>query len=328
MRRLILTLAVILSVAIVSASNVTIGILVPDQIEGAGAAPVKLLESRLRSIATSNGVSSDIDGGFVMYPVINVIDKKIAEGGLKSIHLIEVELSLFVKQTSTLNEYGNCTTTLKGSGTSYSDAMRDAISKIKTNNIAYKEFLDDSKDRIIKYFIGNKKALISKANVLSKNQNYEEALLLLASYPASVEGSDEVFEKSVEIYKLYLNREDSKLMNEAKGAYALFQFGKAVSILSKIGVESPQYEASVSLIAAIEADVKKARDDAMQREIEEIQYQRKKETDAAKRAALESDRKHELSQQRIDAFSGAISNIASAWSKRKPNTTTYNQIVK
>ena len=76
--------------------EVNIGVVVPEQQAEIQNDAFNLLNTRLKAVAAKNGVASDVFGEFVMYPVVNVLDSQLVEGGMRNMYLVEVDLDLFV----------------------------------------------------------------------------------------------------------------------------------------------------------------------------------------------------------------------------------------
>lgn len=94
-------------------SGIVIGIVLPERQDDVNANSFCLLETKLKSVTAKNGIFSDSYSSFVMYPKINIIDNALVEGGLRNITVVELEITLFVKQFETNVGFGSCSKTLK-----------------------------------------------------------------------------------------------------------------------------------------------------------------------------------------------------------------------
>lgn len=56
--------------------DITIGVIVPEQQKEIDANAFRLLATRLNAMMGANSVSSVANGTFVMYPIVNILDKK------------------------------------------------------------------------------------------------------------------------------------------------------------------------------------------------------------------------------------------------------------
>ena len=237
-------------------NDITIGIVVPEQQKEMDANAFRLLATRLTAVMGANGVSSETNGTFIMYPVVNILDQKLVEGGLRNITMVEVELSLFVKQVVTHTLFGSCSKILKGNGRNLSDAIRNAFSGINMRDNVYSQFLTQTKEKIANYYLENKAKLLSQAHQLAASQQYEQALALLTTFPQNLKGANEVQATAIEIYKKYQNQVCAQMILKAEAAISLQNYEEAASILASIDTESVCHSDALNLIKKIEDTIK------------------------------------------------------------------------
>lgn len=286
-------------------NDITIGVVVPEQQKEVDSNAFRLLATRLNAVMSANGVSSAVNGTFVMYPVVNVIDEKLVEGGLRNITMVEVELSLFVKQIITNTMFGSCSKTLKGNGRNLADAIRNAFSGINTRDNVYNQFLVQTKDKIVNYYLENKTNILSQARRLAASQQYEQALTLLMTFPQNLKGADEIQAAAIEIYKKYQNQVCSQMILKAEAAISLQNFEEAATILANIDTESVCHPNAQKLIKKVEEAIKA--DQKAEQELEEKIL----------------NKKISLEKKRIDA----IKEIATAYLSNQPQIT-YTQVIR
>lgn len=286
-------------------NDITIGIVVPEQQKEMDANAFRLLATRLTAVMGANGVSSETNGTFIMYPVVNILDQKLVEGGLRNITMVEVELSLFVKQVVTHTLFGSCSKILKGNGRNLSDAIRNAFSGINMRDNVYSQFLTQTKEKIANYYLENKANLLSQAHQLAASQQYEQALALLTTFPLNLKGANEVQAAAIEIYKKYQNQVCAQMILKAEAAISLQNYEEAASILASIDTESVCHSDALNLIKKIEDTIKA--DQKAEQELEEKLL----------------NKKISLEKKRIDA----IKEIATAYLSNQPQIT-YTQIIK
>lgn len=286
-------------------NDITIGIVVPEQQKEMNANAFRLLATRLNAVMGVNGVSSETNGTFVIYPVVNILDQKLVEGGLRNITMVEVELSLFVKQVVTHTLFGSCSKILKGNGRNLSDAIRNAFSGMNTRDNVYSQFLTQTKEKIANYYLENKANLLSQAHQLAANQQYEQALALLTTFPQNLKGANEVQAAAIEIYKKYQNQVCAQMILKAEAAISLQNYEEAAFILASIDTESVCHSDAAKLIKKVEDTIKA--DQKAEQELEEKLL----------------NKKISLEKRRIDA----IKEIATAYLSNQPQIT-YTQIIK
>ena len=102
----IITLAVLLlNIQLFSQSTGDIGkialhVVLPEEyspnFENLGMNELKKIKSKIVSITSRNGVAGVGLGDFVIYPVLNIYDEEILEGGLERQTIIRADFSLFI----------------------------------------------------------------------------------------------------------------------------------------------------------------------------------------------------------------------------------------
>lgn len=285
--------------------SITIGVVVPEQEEYINGRAFNLLKTKLESMMLANGVASMMNGGFVMYPVVNIVNTEVVEGGMKNITIVNADISLYITQLSTGIAFGNTTKSLKGSGTSTQEAIKNAFTKLSPSDKECSAFIAAGKKSITDYYEKNLQLIISKANTLAASKQYEEALAWLMSYPESLQGYDKVAAASVIIYKQYQNAMCSQLMQEAKAAYSMNDYQGTIDCLNRIDAESRCGKEAVALMAQVRT--------ALNKENAEERRMMEKEMDAS----------ISLEKQRINA----IKEVAKAYYSNSP-VIHYTQIVK
>lgn len=286
--------------------DINIGIIVPHEQEKINFDAFKLLDTKLKAIANQNGVSSNIGGTFIMYPIINIISENLVEGGLKNIHIVEIEISLFVRQINNNAEFGNCNVLLKGSGDNRSNAIKNAFTKINVESMIYQQFLTDSKTKIRKYYITNKSDIVKKAKTLANLKKYEEAISLLMTYPETLDGYDDIKQTSIDIYLKWQSCVCKQMIVKAKSAIAIQDYTTALELLTMIDHESVCGGEALRLVKEINAQLRN-------KEEKQIEYINKI-----------VDMEYDLEQRRI----ASIKEIATNYVKHNQPQITYNQIIR
>jgi len=285
-------------------TDIHIGVVCPKQIDDLQAAALRL-QHKIEQIATENGVATDADGTFVIYPVFDLGEMRTVESGMKNIIVVKVEMTLCVTQVYTGLKVNSVSTTLSGSGFSKSEALTNAISGIDTQAPVYATFLAESKKRIYAYYETNCAMLLQKAKALAAQQQYEAALAELACFPASLPSYAQVVSVMIDIYTRYQNIRCERLIQEAQGCIALKDYSAAVECLVQIGPESRCNSECIRLLNRIKQQVDKEASETIDRKFRVF------------------DTLVDLEKQRISA----IRDIAKTHYSNQP-TIQYTQIVK
>lgn len=301
---LIIALAVISSLC-VSAQGLNLGVVVPEEtVDGVDAKAYKVLGTKLERMITTCGATSVNGGNHVIFPVINFVSDDMIEGGMRNIYSVEFELTAKAVSLSTNTTFGSVTWTLKGKGYTKSEAVREGVNKLMANDARFSSFFRGVKSKIEAYYVNNKTSLIAQAKTLATQKRYEEAASLLYEYPTGVAGYKDVQTALNNIYKQYKTANCSQTLQEARAKFAMQDYETAAALIADIDATSS---------CAGEA---KTLSNQIRQKINSDQ--------AAERAqALEEKR---IASSVEKARIKAISNMVSAYYKRRPRVT-YNTIV-
>ena len=114
--------------------------------ENLGPRELKKIKSKIGSITSKNGVAGVGMGNFVIYPVLNIYDEEVLEGGLEHQTIIRAEFTLFIQQVSNGQVYGEATVDLEGFGRDRSRALSKCIQGINVRDKIWGKFIKDSKN--------------------------------------------------------------------------------------------------------------------------------------------------------------------------------------
>lgn len=286
------------------ASNLVIGVVVPEKQGNIDASAFNMLGTRIQQLLTNVGCSSMQRSGLIVYPVVNIINEELIEGGLKNFYRQEFEVTLFVYHIDTKTHFGNYSYSVKGSGSSYSSASKNAFSKIKATDTDFSKFMDATKHEIYAFFENYRSELLNKAKAYSQMKQYEEALAILYSYPEGISGSDEVYNLMVEVFKLYQSANCSRMLQQSRSYMAQNNYELALSVLSEVDAISPCSSEAKKLIEEIEKKIDKEIAEAYKRE-EQVQ-----------------DRKERKQRMIVDA----IKDVITAYCNRTQPNVSYQTI--
>ena len=287
--------------------KIALSVILPENVDGLDISQLSKMESKITQIVTSTGLaSSGYNNNFVIYPIFAIYETNVIEGGMQNITVVTCDLSIFIKQVDNNVVFSSISKQLKGSGQNKKTALTNAISKISTNDIEFKTFIKNGKDKIIQYYESKCQDIISKSEGLVKMQDYEQALGLLMTVPEEVSCYNKVQQKSIEAYKAYQKQKCIVQLQEAKIELASNNYSSALNILSQIDPSTPCFKESLSLVnnAASKIDVEEKK----QWDLEMKVYN----DDVA------------LEKQRINA----IKDIAAAYYKSKPTTISYTYLIR
>lgn len=289
-----------------SGATLTLGVVVPAPSDEFNQEQLTKVTSKITQIINnSNEVTVGYTNDIVVYPVITVNETGVVEGGLQNITVTTLDFSLFVKQISTNLVYNTFSKKIKGSGNNKAQAISNAFSQIKTNDDAYKQFIIASKEKILKFYAENCKAIIQKADNLSAKQDYEQSISLLQSIPDASAGCySEAQKKSLVVYNKYQTILCSKNITKAKGDIAIKKYEDALAALEVIDPASSCYPEVKKLIAQISSNIERKEQQKVDMEKQRINA--------------------DVETQRINA----VKEIARSYYASKVRVVNYNVIVR
>ena len=226
MKRTIFSLALALMSSILFAANTTflpISVVVGDLTEPFPAGAKALMESKLTQVLTKNGIAGmDYQGQFALTVVAVPIDKDIIPGPPAKI-AEKMELNLFIVDVYNKTIFSSTAVNVRGLGETETKSYIDAIKRMPVQSKDLTTFIDEGKDKIIRYYDEKAPVMIKKAQSLSKQKSYEEALHIVSLIPEECKYYDEALSVGVEIYQMYIDNQCNINLAAARQAWAAEQ---------------------------------------------------------------------------------------------------------
>lgn len=257
-KNLLLLFSIVFTLSIQAQSNITIGLVMPsEELNGIRPDAFSLLQSKLDKVLTTSGVATN-GGDFVLYPVVNIIEESLIEGGIKNFFKVKIDLTLNVANLTTKTVFSSASWMLVGSSERVkSDAVRNAFSQLKSTDPSFMTFLETTKGKICEYYESNKSAIFTQASSLANTGKYDEAMAMLLNYPSQVSGFEESQQLMQEIYLQYIESNAARILNEARAAYATKDYETAVNLAAQIPSESSKYDEAKSIINQVRTTINK-----------------------------------------------------------------------
>lgn len=287
------------------AEGVSISVIVPESSEYLNASQLNRLKTRIEQIASTNGVSALSNSNFVLYPVFEINEDMLVEGGMKNMTIINASFTLFIRQLDTGMIVASISQEVEGSGYSKGDALINAMRSIKPYSQEFKNFIVEGKQRIVAYYKANFTSIRAKAKSLATQQLYEEALSLLMSFPEELPEYQTIVSDASVIYVQYMNNSCGRMLAEAKACLSLNNYEGAASILAQIDPSCQCAKEASDMLTSIQQEIDA--NIAYEQKMKLYKYQT--ETD--------------LKKQRINA----ITEIVKAFLMRKPPVNYYQLII-
>ena len=247
MKKAFLLFIVCFSFHILHAQNISdvgklpLAIIMPVSDEEPSATYLRTLHIKVAQIVTASGLASDcFTPTFAIFPTLTITESKIAEGGMENITLVTAELTFFIKETDNNTLIASTIKRLKGSGKSEEAAVLNAINSISASDIDYKIFIESSKEKIVEYYNSRCEQMMTMADNMVAQQNYEGALGVLMSIPMEAKACYKNAQaKATEVYKSYQNKECATIILNAKAKIAATDYTTALELLTTVDPLSP-----------------------------------------------------------------------------------------
>ena len=270
----------------------------------------KALETKLSQITTNNGMGgSTANPRFIITAVLNVTTKDIVPGPPQMIAQ-NIEVTLFVGDAITKTVFANTIVSIKGVGTNENKALIDAIKNINPKNKDITAFLEEGKNKIISYYATQCDFIIKDAEIVAKQEKFDEAIYKLALVP---EVCKECYFKTSELignlFQQKIDTDCKAKLSKAKMLWSGQQNAKnaedVIDVISDINPNAACYSSVASFTKEINAKIKAV-------EKARLQLALKKYND-----------KITMENKQINAYK----EIAIEFAKNQPNTISYNNII-
>jgi hypothetical protein len=302
----------------------------------------RLLTTKITQILNQKGIVNDLPSNrFVLTAKANVLSKDIIAGSPSRISE-RIELTFIIGDILENKKYGSYAMPLTGVGLNEQQAIQMAIKSINNNDPGLNSFIEQSKERIIQYYIDNEVNIINQADLLFAKGEYEEALYLLSLVP---EGASDCYihcqNKMQEIVRKKIDSDGETLFNKAKAAWAKNPNAEGAEevfpLISAINTSAACYKKITpflnSISAKLVADEKRAWDFKMKQyedqkareqrdfEFKVQQYQDEKSKEQRNFEAREANaaRNAEIRRREISA----ARDVAMEFARNQPQTVTY-----
>lgn len=213
----------------------------------------RALVNKVLSLCTTEGVAAKECGAIVIVPEVNLLDQEVVEGGMRNIYTMEMCINLKVMNVMSGTVFNTLSMSVKGEGYNKVEAERSVIRKLDMSKCS--DFVRITKDKVADYYSHNTKVLIQKAQTLAAQQNYEEALALLASYPEFLSDYSEVSSAIKSIYQRYLTQNCEEVLMLARAEISKRNYDVAANIAASIDPSSSCYNDASEILSLIKSDV-------------------------------------------------------------------------
>ena len=292
----------------------------------------KLLTTKLSQIITANGIADNENFvRFVLTAKINVISKDIIAGPPQRISQ-KLDVTLMLGDIEEDKIYSQLTISCIGIGQSYEKAFISAFKNINPQNTAITAFIREGKEKVLGYYQTHCEDLITEAKKQASLQNYEDALMLLASIPdVCTDCFEEAARIAAPIYTDMVEARGAEFLNQARAVWAKNPTREgareATRLLSQINFAASCQPQATSLMREITAKMNEI--DRMEWEHQMQVYQDGIEREKRQWAQHVKEYEDRVQTQRM--YLKAARDVAITYAKNQPKVITrivnYNRII-
>ena len=176
----------------------------------------KQLVNKMHQLITANGIAdTDPNGRFVITAKSSIVTKDIIGGAPQRISQ-KIDFTFLVGDVIENKVFESYTFTSMGVGINENKSFINAITKIKTSNPQFTEFIGKSKEKILQYYASRCEQILLEAKQQAANHDYQQAIYQLMQIPNICDCAERCQTLMIEYYDAYTETTAAKLLNEAK----------------------------------------------------------------------------------------------------------------
>lgn len=274
----------------------------------------KILSQKMVQIVTQNGFGSS-SGEIVLTANVAITDKQVT-GTVPAQYIISMEVSLYVLNALEGVVIDETSVTLKGIDKAENRAMVQAINGLNPRSPAIRNFMNQSRSKIVDYYTTRIPSLLAKAKSLADRTEYEEALAVLSYIPESVDEYPAIADQMVKIYLKKANKDAQGLIQEANAQLAVKDYPKALNALIAVDPSSAHFGTAAKMINTIKQTINAEQKAALEVQLKQIEADKETRQRAQDDAVM-------LEKQRIEASKKAAEN----YNKSASGTDALNEMV-
>ena len=202
-----------------SVGDIYISVVQPERSEIPQEA-AKHLENKMRQLITANGIAdTDPYCRFVITAKTNIVTKDVIGGAPQRISQ-KIEFTFIIGDIIENKVFESYTFSAIGIGINENKSFINAITKMKTNNPQFIQFIEKSKEKIIQYYSARCEQIILEAKQQAANHDYQQAIYLLMQVPNICDCAETCQTMMIEYYDANTESTAVELLNDAKSKWA------------------------------------------------------------------------------------------------------------
>ncbi|MBR1880746.1 MAG: hypothetical protein IJ804_08405 [Prevotella sp.] len=231
----------------------------PEDMDGLTANNIRLLENRLSSIISQNGMLSAEGSRFILTMNWNVLEKEVVSSA-PTVIMYKLEVGLCIGDGMTGTKYASTVLSLKGAGNDEAKAVLKAMNGINAHKAEIGQLVKKGLDRIVKYYETNKNQILTSAKSMMNQKNYEEAMWILSQIPQEVSYYSEAQSMIVRAYRAQVNTDAARQLQKARALWAASPSREnadaVMALVGDIDPSSSSYAGAQALMKEVKGRVK------------------------------------------------------------------------
>ena len=256
---------------------------------GVPPASTKALETKLTNLITAAGMKASPNQRFILTGHVVVLTEDVTPTAPPQ-YVYTLGINLYMGDGMTGNLYSSADFEAKGVGNTKDKAYLMALKNLNPRDPRLKAMLQEGEQKIIDYYLSQGPSIISSAQALANNQEYDQALYVLDQIPSACPDLyAKANEVKMQIYNKQIAEDGASALAEARSIWSAGQdraaADRAGAILATINPQSPAYKEAQTLSTQIAAKIK-----AMDDREWNFKLQQQKDETALKKQALQAAR--------------------------------------
>lgn len=285
-------------------------VLEDDAVDGLTKNSAQLVEGKLRSILSQNGINSNLgDSRFILTAKFNQLDKEaLSTVPVKIVSRLNVNFAIGDGVDGTC--YGTKNIEITGVGQTEEQATVNAVRNMNKKARELNDLVQTGVGRIIEYYRKNAGNILARGSSLMKAGNTDEAIYELSMIPEECPEYKQAQTLIGKAARQGINQNAAKLLNEAQASWSAnptaANADNIVTTLSQIDPSAACYPQVKALMSKIESRAKLEQDRAYQLVLKKMNDEKEME-----RARLK-----------------AATSVAVAYAKSRPKVVYNTRIIR
>jgi hypothetical protein len=156
--------------------------IIPDELQTVPKYAKKMLQNKLKQVATKNGLGGGANPRFIITADVDVLTKDITPTA-PPMTALTLQVNFYVADVVEQKIFSSTVLEVKGVGKNENKAFISAIKNIAPKNPEVRHFIEQGKEKIIEYYNSQCDNIITDAQTKASMKDYGRAIFTLTSIP-------------------------------------------------------------------------------------------------------------------------------------------------